>query len=98
MRNFYLKYKVSIIGAVLGILFHFILIGLVLLGKGQAFLLLIFMDFPITIIWTLFFGVVGVGGSPVVWTYFIGGTLMYAALGWIVGGFYKRKILSPNNS
>ena len=71
-------------------LFHLGLIGIVMGGEGQIFLILVFMDFPITLIWILFFGVVGAGGTPFVWTFFIGGTLMYAVLGWFAGTLLEK--------
>jgi hypothetical protein len=86
MITFWEKYKIRIMGAILGALFHLALIGIVVGGEGQIFLILVFMDFPITLIWSLLFGVVGTGGTPMVITYFIGGTLMYAILGWLAGG------------
>lgn len=98
MMDFFKTYKFRIIGATLGILIHLGLIGIVLGGEGQILLILVFMDFPITLVWTLFFGVVGTGGTPVVWTYFIGGTLMYAVVGWLVGGFLHRNNIAHSNN
>ena len=98
MMDFFESYKSRIIGATLGMLFHLGLIGIVMGGEGQIFLILVFMDFPITLIWNLFFGVVGAGGTPVVWTFFIGGTLMYAGLGWLVGGIFLRNNIAHSNN
>ncbi len=84
MTTFWQQYKYRIIGAGLGILFHSLILLGVLTGKGQVGILLVLFDFPLHLLGqflsiqseTLLFGV--------------GGTVMYALLGWILGQCWRN--------
>jgi len=104
MTTFWHRCKFKIIGATLGILFHLLAIGLMFMSEGIVFLILAFTDFPITLLWVVFNGHVGAGEASIFWTYYIGGTVMYAVLGWFMGPFLQRQALlyrftsrGPNN-
>ncbi len=93
MTTFWHRYQFQIIGATLGILFHLLTIGLMFTAEGIVFLILAFVDFPITLLWVIFNGHVEAGGDSIFWTYYIGGTVMYAVLGWFMGPFLERQAL-----
>ncbi|MDH5564706.1 MAG: hypothetical protein OEY91_13930 [Nitrospirota bacterium] len=77
--KFLRKYICRIIGALcVGGLHLFLLL------KGGIFLML-YLDFPITNLWQFFIGPVVAGGRPLIFLCFLGGTLMYAILGWLIG-------------
>jgi hypothetical protein len=87
MANFSRQYLFRIIGASLGAFLHLFVVATVVFagGEGPAFTLL-YMDFPIVYLWQSFIGPAGVGGGPLLFLCFLGGTLMYALVGWVVGG------------
>jgi len=86
MANFFQQYLFRIIGASLGAFLHLFVVATVVLagGEGPAFTLL-YMDFPIVYLWKFFIGPAGVGGGPLLFLCFLGGTLMYASAGWVIG-------------
>jgi len=94
IKTIWYSYKYRMICAALGILFHLGLIVLTLMAKGQAILILGFMDLPITL---LFYPLGWIGIK--VWKfdvliYFVGGTLMYAVLGWCMGHFLEKQVIN----
>ncbi len=99
------RYKFRMIGAGLGILFHLSAIGLMFMSEGIVFLILVFVDFPITLLlFPLDWLGIQLWKEVVILFYFIGGTLMYAMLGWFMGPFLERQALlygftsrGPNN-
>ncbi len=91
MKRFWMKYRYRILGAIFGVLFHLGLFHGIATGKGLVGLVLIIFYFPILI----FLYVLGYF-SPIFgneWfeiSVAIGGSVMYALLGWKVGPFVKR--------
>lgn len=71
----------------MGAFLHLFVFAVVVLkgGEGAAFALL-YMDFPLVFLWNNFFGPAGIGGGPLLFLSFFGGTLMYALVGWLIGG------------
>ena len=97
MKTLWPKYKVPIILASIGALFHLIFVVYPLVasgysGEGIAMWLLI-VDFPL---WWLenaarkFWGVLGLSKTMHILYYSIFGTLMYILAGWVVGWLWDH--------
>ncbi len=77
--KFLQKYIFRIIGALcVGGLHLFLVL------QGGIFLML-YLDFPITNLWQFFMGR-GQIDNTLIFLCFLGGTFMYAILGWLIGG------------
>ena len=89
-HNFWQEYKYQIIGASVGILFHSLLLVVVMGGKGTIAVFLVLFDFPLVIMRDLFH--INSGMSPFGVDIFliVGGTVMYAILGWKAHPFFTR--------
>ncbi len=91
MPTFWQQYKYSIIGATLGIVFHSLLLVVVMGGKGIIGVFLVMFDFPIYIFLLVlddWFGYFGNEWFEV--SMGVGGTIMYAVLGWKAHPFFAR--------
>ena len=89
--KFLRKYIFRIMGAcILGGL-HLFVFAIVVLegGEGPGFTLL-YMDIPLVKLWEFFIGSAGRGGKSLLFTCFLGGTLMYALAGWLIGWIGDR--------
>jgi len=84
--KFLRKYIFRLIGATLGACLHLFVVAIVVLegGEGPGFTLL-YMDIPLVMLWEFFIGPAGGGGEALLLTCFLGGTLMYALAGWVIG-------------
>ncbi len=89
-QTFWQHKKYQIIGASLGIVFHSLLLYVVMHGKGTIFLLLALFDFPLAILMEIFRIDSGVYFLGVDILFIMGGTLMYALLGWKAHPFFAR--------
>ena len=84
------QYKYSIIGATLGIVFHSLLLVVVMGGRGIIGVFLVMFDFPLAIPMYLFdiWSDIHIFGVDILFV--VGGTVMYAVLGWKAHSFFAR--------
>ncbi len=89
-QTFWQHKKYQIIGASLGIVFHSLLLVVVMGGKGIIGVFLVMFDFPLAIPMYLFdiFSGIHIFGVDIL--FIVGGTLMYAVLGWKAHPFFAR--------
>ena len=87
MAIFSRQYVFRIVGASLGAFLHLFVLAILAFagGEGATFALL-YIDFPIVYLLDNFIGPAGVGGGALIFLCFLGGTLMYALAGWVIGG------------
>lgn len=90
ISDFWQFKKYQIIGAILGILFHSLLLIVVMNGKGIIAVFLMLFDFPLMIPMYLFHIDSGIAPFGVDILISVGGTLMYAFLGWKAQPFLAR--------
>jgi hypothetical protein len=84
--KFLQKYIFRIIGASLGGGLHLFVLATGVFGGGEGpTFVLMYMDFPIVYLWSIFIGSARVDDGSLLFLWFIGGTLMYALFGWLIG-------------
>lgn len=85
MNTFWMKNKYRIVGAGLGTFFHLALLGFSAL-VSQGFFIIGIVDLPLWVLAEL----VSLREKYYVFLFVLGGTLMYATLGWISGPILER--------
>jgi hypothetical protein len=85
MNTFWIKNKYRIVGAALGIFFHLVLLGFAAL-VSQGFFIIGFLDLPLWVLAEL----VSLREKYYVFLFTLGGTLMYALIGWMSGPILER--------
>ncbi len=89
--TFWQRKKYQIIGATLGVVFHSLLLVVMMGGTGTIAVFLMLFDFPIYIFLLVlddWFGYFGNEWFEV--SMGVGGTLMYAVIGWKAHSFFAR--------
>ena len=89
-QTFWQQYKYQIIGAILGVVFHSLLMYVVMHGKSIIGVFLVLFDFPLAIFLYFFDIDSGIHPFGVDILFIVGGTLMYAFLGWKAHPFFAR--------